>query len=126
MRRTPLEDETASLNARTLVSIAPKRLSFWSDDAAIRADAWREAHAALTGAYDAGVVRKPAWKESARESGLGGYITSRAHAIEVRLKRRFESKPDKLTEHISKTALELRVWLGRKVERVATRPRVRS
>ena len=124
--RTPLGDITASLNVRTPVSIAPKWLSFWSDDAAIRADAWREAHVALTGAYNAGVVRKPAWKEAARKFGLVGYITSQAHAVEVRLKRWFKSKPDKLTEHLSKTALQLRVGLGRKVERAATRSRVRS
>ena len=116
VRRTPLGDITASLNARTPVSIAPKRLSFWSDDAAMRAVAWREAHDAVAGDYDAEVVRKPTWRQAAREFALAGDTEREEHAAAMRLKRLFDSKPDKLDDLIIAASLQLRLKLDLRVD----------
>lgn len=111
VRRTPLGDITASLNARTPVSIAPKRLSFWSDDAAMRAVAWKAAHDAVAGDYDAEVVRKPTWTQAAREFELAGGTKREEHAAAMRLKRLFDSKPGKLHGLITDATLQLRLKL---------------
>ena len=116
VRRTPLGDITASLNARTPISIAPKRLSFWSDDAAIRALAWREAHVAVAGDYDAEVVQKPTWRQAAREFELAGDTEREERAAVMRLQRLFESKPDVLDSLIIDASVQLRVECDRKVD----------
>jgi hypothetical protein len=121
VRRTPLGDITASSNARTPISIAPKRLSFWSDDAAIRALAWREAHVVVAGDYDAEVVQEPTWRQAAREFELAGDTEPEEHAAAVRLKRLFESKPDELDSFIIAASRQLREECDRKVERAATK-----
>ena len=120
VRRTPLGDITASLNARTPISIAPKRLFFWSDEAAIRASAWREAHVAVAGDYEQ-VVQKPTWRQAAREFELAGDTEPEEHAAAVRLKRLFDSKPDELDSRIIAASRQLRVECDRKVERAATK-----
>ena len=67
------------------------------------------------------LVRKPTQVATARESGLIGDTKCETHATEVRQKRLFASKPDKLAKLNSKTALQPRVEFDRKVERAATK-----
>ena len=109
VRRVPLGDVTASLNATTPFPKAQKRLSCWNDEAAIRDVSWREAHVAVSGKRDVEFVRKPTQVATARESGLIGDTKCEAHAAEVRLDRLFVSKPGKLAKPNSTTALQLRV-----------------